>query len=367
MTAAQPAGSADEGSILLDEPSTADLRSKVTEAWRDFARALADRIRDLSAGGRIELTLDPTASGTGDAIYSVELVAAEPGALSALAVGNASLPQGYRMDRAAVADLVALGWSPPGVVPDSGSRFGLRAPTADAAKVATTISRTMRDVYGAPHPAFLVYLVRNAEDEPVAVEPIGTARPEAAPGDDLELDLERAVAAGKASHGQDAAANGDTPGDTVGLEDRVRTVVAAMMKSEPDKLQVDADGDIGIRAGSAMVFVRVRDNPPLVDVFSPVLTEVEPTEQLYVKLSELTNRMPIGRLYCTNDTVWASIPVFGRNFQATHLMLAVQVMTGLADELDDRLHGEFGGKRFFGEGDKPTNRDPGEHRTGMYL
>jgi hypothetical protein len=86
-----------------------------------------------------------------------------------------------------------------------------------------------------------------------------------------------------------------------------------------------------------------------------------------VKLSELTNRMPIGRLYCAQDTVWASIPVFGRNFQATHLMLAVQVMTGLADELDDRLHGEFGGKRFFGEGDKPVNKEPDTHRTGMYL
>jgi hypothetical protein len=143
-----------------------------------------------------------------------------------------------------------------------------------------------------------------------------------------------------------------------------------MSKTTVDQLQVDNDGDIGIRAGSAMVFVRVRDNPPLVDVFSPILTEVEPTEQLYVKLSELTNRMPIGRLYCAQDTVWASIPVFGRNFQATHLMLAVQVMTGLADELDDRLHGEFGGKRFFGEGDKPApkEKDAGdEHRPGMYL
>ena len=135
-----------------------------------------------------------------------------------------------------------------------------------------------------------------------------------------------------------------------------------------EQLQVDSDGDIGIRAGSAMVFVRIRDNPPLIDVFSPILTEVEPTEQLYVKLSELTNRMPIGRLYCAQDTVWASIPVFGRNFQATHLMLAVQVMTGLADELDDRLHGEFGGKRFFGEGDKPATAPKDEsHRTGMYL
>ena len=131
-------------------------------------------------------------------------------------------------------------------------------------------------------------------------------------------------------------------------------------------MQVDADGDIGIRSGSAMVFVRVRDNPPLVDVFSPVLTEVELTEKLYMRLSELTNRMPIGRLYCTSDTVWASVPVFGRDFQATHLMLAVQVMTGLADELDDRLQGEFGGRRFFGEGDKPALQS-GDDRTGMYL
>ena len=48
--------------------------------------------------------------------------------------------------------------------------------------------------------------------------------------------------------------------------------------------------------------------------------------------------------------------------------LAIQVMTGLADELDDRLHGEFGGKRFFVEGDKPGGRSPsGEERIGQYL
>jgi hypothetical protein len=58
--------------------------------------------------------------------------------------------------------------------------------------------------------------------------------------------------------------------------------------------------------------------------------------------------------------------VFGRDFQPTHLMLAVQVMTGLADELDDRLHGEFGGKRFFVEGDVP-GADPDNKHTGMYL
>jgi hypothetical protein len=48
-------------------------------------------------------------------------------------------------------------------------------------------------------------------------------------------------------------------------------------------------------------------------------------------------------------------------------MLAVQVMTGLADELDDRLHGEFGGKRFFVEGDRPGVDKGDDAQTGMYL
>ncbi|GAA2844966.1 hypothetical protein Acy02nite_46140 [Actinoplanes cyaneus] len=357
MTAESPAGDTPE-SVLLDEPTTADLRAKVTEAWREFASALAGMLSSLPSGAQIDLTLDPTASGTGAAVYSVSIRVLPAGVLEALAVGNAALPAEYRMDRATVAEMVALGWSPPGVLAGSRDAFGLRSEQSKATAVAATISRTLRDIYGAPHPAFLVYLVHDEEDEPIEAGPLATAR--------LEAGLELVGADGAELTDEELLA--EVAGDEVPLDERVRTVIATMSKTTVDQLQVDADGDIGIRAGSAMVFVRVRDNPPLVDVFSPILTEVEPTEQLYVKLSELTNRMPIGRLYCAQDTVWASIPVFGRNFQAVHLMLAVQVMTGLADELDDRLHGEFGGKRFFGEGDKPTPPKNGDdHRTGMYL
>jgi hypothetical protein len=356
---AETAGEQPE-SVLLDEPTTADLRAKVTEAWREFAGALATLLPTLAAGAHIDLTLDPTASGTGTAVYSVSLRVLDGGVVEALAVGNAALPDGFRMDRSAVADLVALGWSPPGVLSGSGDSFGLRSDMTKAKQLATIVSRTLRDVYGAPHPAFLVYLVHDDEDEPIESAPLALARHEAGIEDELTLDdLD--------DDGVLSEALANVGDEVIPLDERVRTVVATMSKTTVDQLQVDTDGDIGIRAGSAMVFVRVRDNPPLVDVFSPILTEVEPTEQLYVKLSELTNRMPIGRLYCAQDTVWASIPVFGRNFQATHLMLAVQVMTGLADELDDRLHGEFGGKRFFGEGDKPVAKEADDHRPGMYL
>jgi hypothetical protein len=360
---AQPAPVPAEAALLdEDDAAGADLKGKVREAWQEFAGNLAAAIRQLTAGTTLDLTLDPTASGTGDAVYAVRVMVGEGGELTGAAVGNALLPEGYRLDRAAVGALVALGWSPPGVLDGSAGFFGIRLPAADASRLAVIASRTLRDVYGAPHPAFLTYEAAGLAGETVVVPALGAARllsPE-----ELDDDSDDGEATERA-----LARLGDEVIE-LPLAEQVSAVVAALLKTTPDALSVDPDGDIGIRSGSAMVFVRVRDNPPLIDVFSPILTEVQPSEQLYVKLSELTNRMPIGRLYCTGDTVWASVPVFGRDFQPTHLMLAVQVMTGLADELDDRLHGEFGGKRFFGEGDKPALKGSGRteaERTGMYL
>jgi hypothetical protein len=341
--------------MLMDDADTTDLRDKVAHAWREFARALADTLPELRTGTHLDITLDPTASGTGDASYSVTVTVGDDGRLVARAVGNASLPEAYRMNRAAVADMVALGWSPPGVEPGSGGQFGLTIPPDDAVRLATMLARTLRDIYGAPHPAFLVYFAYDTAEQTVAVPPLGTARAASGldaivpppPSPDGDLDIQ----------------------DATTLRDQVRTVIAAMQQTTPEQLIADSDGDIGIRAGTAMVFVKVRDNPPLVDVFSPLLTGIKPSEKLYGKLSELTNRMPVGRLYCANETVWASVPVFGRSFQPSHLILAVQVMTGLADELDERLQGEFGGRRFFAEDDNPSRHTgtDGSAGTGMYL
>jgi hypothetical protein len=333
---------------LYDDLATADLGAKVAEAWSEFSKALAGALPTLAAGSSLELTLDPNASGVGEAMYSVSVEPADNGELRAYAVSNALLPPEHRLSRTAVGDLVALGWSPPGVVAEGDERFGVRLPTAQAARLATMLSRTVRDVYGTPHPAFLMYTMDSTGAEPPIMPQLGAARPVPGGGNDLGVPG-RAVL------------------DAMPLPEKVVSVIAAMLNTTPENLPLDHDGDIGIRSGSAMVFVRVRDNPPLVDVFSPVLTDVDANQLLYVKLSELTHRMPIGRLYCANNTVWASVPVFGRDFQATHLMLAVQVMTGLADELDDRLHGEFGGKRFFADGDRTEGPPKDDKHTGMYL
>jgi len=341
---------------LYDDPATADLSANVAAAWADFDRALADALPKLPAGSTLDMTLDPTASGVGEAVYTVSVEGASDG-LRANAVSNSLLPPEHRLSRKSVGELIALGWSPPGVLVAGDERFGLQLPVSDAPRMAKILSRTLREGYGTPHPAFLMYSVEPASAEPASPPLDASALP--------ALGAARPVPAGET-----AAAPGVGPLDlaNMSLPEKVTTVIAAMLNTTPDALPVDTEGDVGIRSGSAMVFVRVRDEPPLVDVFSPVLTDVKPNEQLYVKLSELTHRMPIGRLYFSGETVWASVPVFGRDFQPTHLMLAVQVMTGLADELDDRLHGEFGGKRFFVDADRQAAQSSTEDdRTGMYL
>ena len=54
MTANSAAGESNDN-ILLDEPTTADLKAKVTEAWREFAGALAKLLPTLAPGARPSL------------------------------------------------------------------------------------------------------------------------------------------------------------------------------------------------------------------------------------------------------------------------------------------------------------------------
>jgi hypothetical protein len=225
----------------------------------------------------------------------------------------------------------------------------MRAPTTDASRLAAIAVRTLREVYGAPHPAFVTYSARGLEGE-VSLPALGAARQE---------------------QPREAPAVPTTVSPDAPLDERVRGVVAQLMKIDPEQLPVDDQGEISIRSGSAMVFVKTSNDPAMVDVYSPVLTKVRATERLYERLSALTRSMPIGRLYVAEDTVWASVAVFGRDFQPSHLSLAIRVMTGLADKLDDRLQGDFGGHVFFGDA-LPERRETaaeerGSERTGMYL
>ncbi|MEJ3746973.1 DUF6232 family protein [Actinomycetes bacterium KLBMP 9797] len=310
------------------------MTAKVNAAWAEFQQSLAEAIDTLPPGAGIELTLVPTAVAASRTRYVVRILVEADGSLRATAVGNAMLPAVYRLDRAAVGGLVGLGWSPPASVSGSEGFFSLRLPATAVSRLAMIVSQTMRTVYRTPHPAFLTYTVE------------GSTR------SSLSWATSHRLAASTADSGDgpdDLTAPRDWRADLsiVDLTERIATAVADTLNTAPQALQVDIDGDIGIRAGTAMIYIRVRDDPLRVEVYSPVLTKIGPNELLHTRLSELTDRMSIGRLFHAHDTVWVSVPVFGRDFQATHLRLAIEAIAGATDELADRLRMEFGGERFF--------------------
>src|SRR3954447_12777515 len=186
-----------ESALFDDEdPVGGNLKEKVAEAWRDFARQLVDGLRDLAPGTTLDLTLDPTASGTGDAVYSVQVSGEDGDELAATAVSNADLPAAYRLDRTVIAEIVALGWAPPGVVAGSGESFGLRVGKNEAPQLSRLITRTLRDIYGTPHPAFLTYLAHDAEGLVAQLPALGVARSLASVADangDGVIDVVRAA------------------------------------------------------------------------------------------------------------------------------------------------------------------------------
>ena len=336
------------------EDNAPDLTAKVAAAWREFTTALAAVLPRLPEGSDLALILDPTSSGTGNAIYDVSFSVDADRLVRADATSNATLPENAQLNRVAVGQLVALGWQPPGVLDGSGERFGLHVPADDAAQLATVVARTMRDVYGAPHPAFLTYDFQGPDDDADV---------------DLSLTPARPLPSARVTIEQEPLAVVAAPAQSGPLADMVATVVAALLHTTPSHLSIDDAGEISVRSGSAMVFIKPSEAPPVVDVYSPLLTDVAGNERLWRELSELTRRLPIGRLYFSDSTIWASVPVYGRDFQPRHLMLAVESMTRLADDLDDRLQEKFGGRRFFDPKPLPSGATDEDDTPpmGLYL
>ena len=210
-------------SILLDEPTTADLRAKVTEAWGEFARALAARLPTLPAGAHLELTLDPTASGIGDAVYSVSVDVDATGGVVAPRSATPCCREGYRLDRR------------------GGGRHG-RARLVAArrggglrrAASACTGRRTRRAGWprSCPGPCATSTAPRirrswstcaRRRGEPLRAAPLGTARSEFGPDRDVEADLDEALGRRGRSRRRRRAAG----------RSRCGTVVAAMSRPTP--------------------------------------------------------------------------------------------------------------------------------------
>lgn len=115
-----------------------------------------------------------------------------------------------------------------------------------------------------------------------------------------------------------------------------------------EDLVVDKDGDIPIRRGSALYFVRVTTREPYrVEVFSSVLAGVEESLELYQAINEINANVYGIQAYYRNGRVIFGTDMLADTLQPAELENACAVISSCADDHDDKLQARFGGQKTF--------------------
>lgn len=318
------------------EPPPADEAASEppSSAWLSFTEALAEVLAVLQEDQFLVVSLKRSRR-------FVQFAAEGAAGLRVEATSNAFLPRADRLTDADHERLADLGWHPPTgspeeVTPDrdpDGSPnwfcdLDVPVPFADVARLAVA---TLVEVLGASHPGALEYEAFDADGREILLPTLGLAeRPEvpppaAPPGEDVE---------------------------------RARELVLGVMRDATgsDDVDFDEDGDIAVRFGSAIAFVRVVEQPLFVRVYSPVLANVSCTVEVLERLNDLNTELRFARLVCLDDTVIAAVDLFAFPLMAEHIVHACAVLGTVADSVDDLLQAEFGGRTAFGEF-RPRPRD----------
>jgi hypothetical protein len=177
----------------------------------------------------------------------------------------------------------------------------------------------LRDVFGVPHPAFLGW--PKAGDSEDAAGSFGGE--EATALDRANEPL--AVMPESAEHLRDLVAAALTPPDGPGIE-------------------FDEDGDIPLPMGSALLYVRVSDEAPVVEMFSFVVRGEIDRERAAFEVSVLNRDTRMVKFVLLDDAVLATLHLPAAPFAARNLRSLVAAMADVVDRVDGDLAARVGGR-----------------------
>jgi hypothetical protein len=130
------------------------------------------------------------------------------------------------------------------------------------------------------------------------------------------------------------------------LRPYVQKIVAEYLELDPAKLIVDDDGNIPVSRGSASYYVRLLDAQPgpIVQVYSPVLSEIQSSPELLAKINEINASIWFGRMFHTGDQVILAMEMVAESLDKEEIAAACNNIGSIADQRDTELHAAFGGK-----------------------
>ena len=230
-----------------------------------------------------------------------------------------------------------VGWQPPtdsdnesSIVPTATTaNFWVELPQIESDRISELAVSALRDVYGVQHPVFL------APDKLAeALQPVQAP---------LENDASITVA-----QTNQADLTATMPRSQQHLNDLVDAELAEIYGNPPIR---DSDGDVAIRVGSTMLFLRTSKDGQEVVLFAPVVHDIAGRSRATEVLNDLNVEARWVKFQLIKDRVFVTISVLARPFVPAHLRQAVRILSDVADGIDNELAAKLNGRTTFSDRD----------------
>ncbi len=288
-----------------------DFDDTQREAWDEFARRLDEVLSVMDSTADLTISVASTVPGLRPGIrFSVR----RPGVVSAFVTRPVDASGA---GPAQAAKLEALGWAAPTAEIPS---FHTEADQADSATLAELARATLADVFDVLHPVFL---------EPDQLAEILQVQTHWTPLEPRSLTK---------------AEKPLKPGSKAELDQFVEVELRRLFKHPPLR---NEQGDIAIRVGSTMVFLRTTPDAQELLLFSAIVHDVVGRSRACEVLNDLNVESRYGRFALHRDRVFVQLSVPTQPFVPAHLQQALRVLSRIADGIDDALASKLGGRTTF--------------------
>ena len=311
-----------------------DLDRSTAQAWAEFQSRLSEVITLID--DTADLTIGTESGGNGPAPF-VKLSSPQPGMIRCEAASNAVLGDDFQLSAELLSAMERLGWQPPTVGEEQASATQSDEPTAnlwielpqvESDRISELAVAALRDVYGVQHPVFL------------APDQLAEAlQPMQAP---VELDSSNELVVGR------TGLQSTMPRDQQHLNDLVDAELAEIYGHLPIR---DADGDVAIRVGSTMLFLRTSADGQEIVLFAPVVHDIAGRSRAAEVLNDLNVEARWVKFQLIRDRVFVTLSVLSRPFVPAHLRQAVRILSDVADGIDNELAAKLNGRTTFSDHD----------------
>ncbi|MFX4270922.1 T3SS (YopN, CesT) and YbjN peptide-binding chaperone 1 [Propionibacteriaceae bacterium Y1685] len=292
-----------------------DLDRSTAQAWEEFQARLSDVISVIDDSE--DMTIGTATAGDDPAPF-VRFSSPRRDVVRLEAASNAVLGEDFQLTVDQLQQMADLGWEAPST--DIGPNFWVDGDQEDSDRLAGIAVRALRDVYGVQHPVFL---------SPDQLAEILQPKPEPLAGS-TEFDAEDVVAT--------------IPAGPEHLDGMVETELQEMFGHAPLR---DSEGDIAIRVGSTMLFVRTSPDGREVIVFATVVHDVVGRSRAAEVLNDLNSDARWVKFQLIRDRVFVTLSVPAHPFVPAHLHQAVRIMSEVADGIDNELATKLDGRTTF--------------------